>query len=76
MCCNLPLVQVTDCGTKARPKLALPLLYTSEPLCNRFSTLLSTQVTCSVDRGELACGDGLCLAQDLFCDEKVSFICT
>ena len=44
-----------DCDTKARPRLVLPLLNTKEPLCGR---------------GELACGDGLCLAQRLFCDDK------
>jgi len=47
--------QVRDCNQKARPKLALPLYYTSEPLC---------------PAGEIACGNGQCLPQPLFCDDK------
>jgi len=46
---------VKDCDVKSRPKLTLPQFFTSEPLCNR---------------GELACGDGVCLPKLLFCDEK------
>eukprot|EP00088_Acartia_fossae_P031666 TRINITY_DN324_c0_g1_i1.p1 TRINITY_DN324_c0_g1~~TRINITY_DN324_c0_g1_i1.p1 ORF type:complete len:549 (-),score=134.67 TRINITY_DN324_c0_g1_i1:91-1737(-) len=46
---------VKNCNVKARPKLALPLFNTKEPLC---------------DEGYLACGDGQCVKKDLFCDEK------
>nr|ALS04459.1 chitin deacetylase 1 [Acartia pacifica] len=45
---------VKNCNVKARPKLALPLFKTTEPLC---------------DEGYLACGDGKCLKTELFCDE-------
>jgi hypothetical protein len=45
---------VKNCNTKARPKLALPLFNTKEPLC---------------DPGYLACGDGVCFSQELFCDD-------
>jgi len=48
---------VKDCNMKTRPKLALPLYHTSEPFCP--------------NSDEIACGDGLCLPRDLFCDEKV-----
>lgn len=48
--------EVTDCNQKSRPRLALPLLHTTEPLC--------------VGRDEIACGDGTCLPRELFCDEK------
>jgi len=44
---------VKNCNVKARPKLALPLLRTTEPLC---------------DPGYLACGDGQCVSKELFCD--------
>jgi len=47
--------QVTDCNIKSRPKLALPLFNTEEPIC---------------ERDELACGDGVCLPRRLFCDDK------
>jgi len=50
---------VTDCDTKSRPKVALPQFNTKEPLCNR---------------GELACGDGVCLPKTLFCDDKTDCI--
>jgi len=46
---------VKDCDIKSRPHLALPQYYTKEPLCNR---------------GEIACGDGVCLPKNLFCDDK------
>jgi hypothetical protein len=46
---------VKNCNVKARPKLALPLLYTKEPLC---------------DPGYLACGDGQCVKKELFCDRE------
>eukprot|EP00088_Acartia_fossae_P059412 TRINITY_DN704_c0_g1_i1.p1 TRINITY_DN704_c0_g1~~TRINITY_DN704_c0_g1_i1.p1 ORF type:complete len:548 (-),score=92.20 TRINITY_DN704_c0_g1_i1:115-1758(-) len=45
---------VKNCNIKSRPKLALPLLNTKEPLC---------------DEGYLACGDGQCVKKELFCDE-------
>merc|ERR1719318_433418 len=45
---------VKDCNIKARPKLALPLFNTDEPLC---------------EPGELACGDGQCLPRALFCGD-------
>eukprot|EP00092_Neocalanus_flemingeri_P026399 GFUD01028616.1.p1 GENE.GFUD01028616.1~~GFUD01028616.1.p1 ORF type:complete len:611 (-),score=134.31 GFUD01028616.1:98-1930(-) len=51
--------QVTDCNTKSRPKLALPLFNTEEPIC---------------ERGELACGDGQCLPRTLFCDDKADCV--
>jgi len=44
---------VKNCNVKSRPKLALPLLNTKEPLC---------------DPGYLACGDGQCVKKELFCD--------
>ena len=44
--CYHPL-QVRDCNQKARPRLALPLLHTTEPVCQ--------------DQAEVACGDGTCL---------------
>jgi len=44
---------VKNCNTKARPKLALPLFNTKEPLC---------------EPGYLACGDGQCVEKELFCD--------
>jgi len=47
--------QVKNCNVKARPKLALPLFNTKEPLC---------------EPGYLACGDGQCVKQELFCDEN------
>lgn len=46
---------IKNCNIKARPKLALPLFNTPEPLC---------------DKGFLACGDSVCLKKELFCDEK------
>ena len=46
---------VKNCNIKARPKLALPLFNTKEPLC---------------DEGYLACGDGACVRKELFCDEE------
>jgi len=46
---------VKNCNIKARPKLALPLFNTKEPLC---------------DEGYLACGDGVCVKKELFCDEE------
>ena len=39
--------QVRDCNQKSRPRLALPLLHTTEPVCQ--------------DQAEVACGDGTCL---------------
>jgi len=47
---------VQDCGALQRPKLAQPKLYTDEPLCDGLD--------------ELACGEGTCIARDLFCDGK------
>jgi len=47
---------VKDCDTKARPKLVLPLFRTTEPLCSQ---------------GELACGDGVCLPRQMFCDDNI-----
>jgi len=44
---------VKNCNVKARPKLALPLFKTTEPLC---------------DDGYLACGEGQCVKKELFCD--------
>ena len=44
-----------DCNQKSRPKLALPLYHTSEPVC--------------AGSDEIACGDGTCLPRSLFCDE-------
>jgi len=46
---------VKNCNVKSRPKLALPLFNTKEPLC---------------DPGYLACGDGACVKKELFCDEN------
>ena len=39
--------EVKDCNQKSRPKLSLPLYYTTEPVCQ--------------GRDEIACGDGTCL---------------
>jgi len=49
--------EVRDCNQKARPRLALPLLHTTEPVCQ--------------DQAEVACGDGTCLPRELFCDEII-----
>jgi len=44
---------VKNCNVKARPKLALPLFNTKEPLC---------------EPDYLACGDSICLRKELFCN--------
>lgn len=46
---------VKNCNVKARPKLALPLFNTKEPIC---------------DPGFLSCADGVCINKELFCDDE------
>ncbi|XP_071519198.1 chitin deacetylase 1-like [Panulirus ornatus] len=45
--------RVKNCDKLEKPPKVKPLLDTDEPLC---------------PEGQLACGDGVCIAQDLFCD--------
>merc|ERR1712241_335664 len=45
---------VKNCDKKTKEKKVKPLLVTDEPLCQ--------------NANELACGDGLCIAKNLFCN--------
>ena len=47
--------QVSNCDELSKPRLAKPNFETSEPVC---------------EEGLLQCGDGECLARELFCDKK------
>jgi len=46
--------EIDNCNVKSKPRKALPLLQTEEPLC--------------AGSDELACGDGTCLPRHVFCD--------
>ena len=52
---NLPLhpFQVDNCDRLTKPRIARPNLVTDEPVC---------------PDGQLQCGDGECINQQLFCD--------
>ena len=52
---NLSTVQVSNCDELSKPRLVKPNLETAEPVC---------------EEGLLQCGDGECLARELFCDKK------
>jgi len=47
--------KVSNCDELSKPRLAKPNLETTEPVC---------------EEGLLQCGDGECLARELFCDKK------
>ena len=47
--------QVSNCDELSKPRLVKPNLETAEPVC---------------EEGLLQCGDGECLARELFCDTK------
>jgi len=49
-------LQVSNCNLKSKPRKALPLINTDEPLCQA---------------NQIACGDGTCMPRQKFCDEVV-----
>ena len=49
------LLQVFNCDELSKPRLVKPNLVTADPVCSE---------------GLLQCGDGECLARELFCDKK------